>query len=221
MSTLKDGKTEKVAELISMNHPRPITSILVVGCGSGIEAAILAQTFHVNVTGIDLISNFDREAKKSARLEIGDAMSLQFSDGSFDFIYSYHTLEHIADPLLALKEMRRVLKNGGGYWIGTPNKNRIIGYIGSKDATLGQKVKWNINDWKARMEGKFLNELGAHAGFTSSELALLLTQIFSKTINMSDMYFKAIYEKKIPNSLLKLHGISEHVYPSIYFMGTK
>jgi hypothetical protein len=37
---------------------------------------------------------------------------------------SDHALEHIPDPRVALKEMRRVLSRGGGYWIGAPNRHR-------------------------------------------------------------------------------------------------
>jgi ubiquinone/menaquinone biosynthesis C-methylase UbiE len=222
MDILRDSKTEKIAEIILGNCAQKFENILVVGCGSGLEAAILAQRLEANVIGIDIEQNFDGEAAKFADLEVGDATSLRFADSSFDFVYSYHALEHIDNPLLALKEMKRVLKNGGGYWIGTPNRNRLIGYVGSKTATLGEKVQWNIADWKARLRGNFKNELGAHAGFSFWELKSLLSSVFSTNIDVSDIYYKKIYSgKELLINFLELSHLSQIAYPSIYFMGSK
>jgi ubiquinone/menaquinone biosynthesis C-methylase UbiE len=220
MNYLSDYKTEKVAEIISENIQSKINNILVVGCGSGLEAAILAKEFNTNVIGIDIEDNFSSEAIHFATLEVGNAMSLRFPDSFFDFIYSFHTLEHISNPLLALKEMKRVLKDGGGYWIGTPNKNRIVGYIGSKSATLDEKIKWNLTDWKARLTGKFENDKGAHAGFSIAELELLLKSIFHNAQNVSDLYYSKIYDRKkhLIQFLIKSH-LSNFAYPCVYYMG--
>jgi ubiquinone/menaquinone biosynthesis C-methylase UbiE len=136
-------------------------------------------------------------------------------------VYSYHALEHFDDPLKALKEMKRVLKEGGGYWIGAPNRDRLIGYVGSESATIGQKIRWNVSDWKARLAGKFRNELGAHAGFTSRELESLLRDVFVEVKNVSDAYYMRIYHRrKILVSLLRVPLLSRFVYPSVYFMGS-
>lgn len=45
---------------------------------------------------------------------VGEATDLGFiADGSYDFVLSSHTLEHVANPLRALSEWKRVLKDGG------------------------------------------------------------------------------------------------------------
>ena len=47
-------------------------------------------------------------------LEDGDAQYLRgVPNESFDFVYSSHTLEHMADPRIALENWWRVLKRGG------------------------------------------------------------------------------------------------------------
>lgn len=222
IQNIMDSKTEKIAGIIRSNHSGTINKILVVGCGSGIEAAILSQQLGARVVGVDIDENFSKEAIKYAELRQGDAMALEFQDESFDFVYSYHALEHISNPLQALQEMNRVLKLGGGYMIGTPRRTRIIGYLGSKNATFSTKLKWNINDWKAKLAGKFRNELGAHAGFSSAELRTLLNKVFHIVNEVSLIYYYAIYEKH--HALLKLINsswLSKYIYPGVYFMGAK
>lgn len=53
----------------------------------------------------------DLYAKNVDRKE--DITCLSFSDNSFNFIFASHVLEHIKNDLLALSEIKRVLKPGG------------------------------------------------------------------------------------------------------------
>jgi SAM-dependent methyltransferase len=55
---------------------------------------------------------------------LGEATSLSmFPEQSFDFVLSCHSLEHVANPLKALKEWRRVLRPGGYLVLVLPNKS--------------------------------------------------------------------------------------------------
>ena len=40
------------------------------------------------------------------------------------------------------------------------------------------RIKWNINDYKYRLRGKFENKFGAHAGFTEKEFIKDASQCF-------------------------------------------
>src|SRR5205814_6881549 len=104
---------------------------------------------------------------------------------AFDFVYSYHALEHIPNFRQALGEMRRVLAPGGGYCVGTPNRQRLIGYLGSEGVSVRKKLLWNATDWKARLQGKFRNEYGAHAGFTHAELQRELTMALGPAVSVT------------------------------------
>lgn len=44
---------------------------------------------------------------------VGDIHKLEFPDGSFDLVHAHQVLQHVADPVQALREMRRVTKKGG------------------------------------------------------------------------------------------------------------
>ncbi|HOJ61448.1 MAG TPA: class I SAM-dependent methyltransferase [bacterium] len=222
MPELFDYKTEKVAHLIRQICQQRLGEVLVIGCGSGMEAAILAQQLGAHVVGIDVEDAFDPEARTIAELRVGDAASLDFADSSFDFVYSYHTLEHIHQPMPALQEMRRVLRDGGAFWIGTPNRHRLLGYLGSKTATTKEKIWWNFVDWKMRLQGRFHNEHGAHAGFSVMELQSMLQQVFSHVKEMTNAYYEEIYHTRLGLvKALEFTRLSHILFPAIYFAGRK
>lgn len=55
-------------------------------------------------------ASFDRP---NLEFLVGDAYALPFGDGSFDLAHTHQTLQHLADPVAALRELRRVVKPGG------------------------------------------------------------------------------------------------------------
>lgn len=97
--------------------------VLDVGCGFGGIATYLAERSGCRqVVGCDIAGRFLREARAFAasradagtvRVAAGDALKLPFADNSFDVAVSFHTLEHVPDPELALRETARVLVPGG------------------------------------------------------------------------------------------------------------
>ncbi|MDA8108923.1 MAG: class I SAM-dependent methyltransferase [Betaproteobacteria bacterium] len=196
--------------------------LLVVGCGSGTEAAALAAALGAEVVGIDLAGNFDPAAAAVAQLRTGDATCLEFADASFDLIHSYHVLEHIPNYNKALAEMRRVLAPGGWYCIGTPNRLRLVGYLGSQQTAWRDKLAWNAADWNARLHGRFRNELGAHAGFTSAELQGMLKKAFGNAEEISLRYYLRLYRNHAGLlSALGKSGLSRFAFPALYFVGTR
>lgn len=222
MNSFADSKTGALAEIIRLQLKAVPEKILVVGCGEGIEAAVLAEELGSHVTGIDVLSNFDARAAKIAELRVGDATKMAFEDESFDFVYSYHALEHIPDYGAALHEMRRVLKQDGEFLIGTPNRNRLIGYLGSKDATFMEKINWNLVDWRAKFNGKFTNACGAHAGYTLEELQSDLNNVFNVVNNITpDYYFRVYSGKRALVSWIYRMGMWRWLFPAIYFYGKR
>jgi ubiquinone/menaquinone biosynthesis C-methylase UbiE len=212
-----DRKTEAVCSIVAARRAGRLERALVVGCGSGREAVTLGRRLGVDVTGIDIVDRFDPEARLNARLLRGDATCLDFPDVSFDLVYCYHALEHIRDPMLAVMEMGRVLRDDGLCWVGTPNRLRLVGYLGSSSATWQQKMQWNLGDWKARARGKFTNEQGAHAGFSPSELRGLLSQAFAEVHSMRCSYYCELYRHyRGLVRLISRTGVGTVVFPSTY-----
>lgn len=92
-------------------------AVLEVGSGLGILAGEVAARAREGVVwGVEYSAAQLSEAKGGAtnlRLVRGDAHALPFGDERFDLVYCRYVLEHVADPLRVLREMRRVLKRGG------------------------------------------------------------------------------------------------------------
>lgn len=215
-----DRKTVAIARILRDWVPAGARQCLVVGCGNGREAAVLAEELGVSVIGIDLLADFAPDAAARVTLMRGDATALQFGDRSFDIVYSYHALEHIPDYTQALGEMERVLKTGGAFCVGTPNRHRLVGYVGSRTATCGQKLRWNAADWAARLRGRFRNEYGAHAGFSSGELCEALVGAFGMAEEVTSRYYIELYSRHAKGlKLLARSSIAHCIYPSIYFIG--
>lgn len=97
------------------------TRLLEIGCGTGAVLAVLGEEFpDVRLTGVDI----DRSQLESARaylaaagleaeLTQADAHALPFPDGAFDHVWMMWVLEHLQDPVVALREARRILRAGG------------------------------------------------------------------------------------------------------------
>ena len=215
------SKTNVLARIIGARM-RP-TRVLVVGCGDGLEAGILAREFSADTVGIDIGAEFafDHAAAHPAQLLTMDAQALEFADCSFDLVYSFHALEHIPSPPKALHEMRRVLVPGGAFLIGTPNKSRLIGYLGSA-SPIRDRVRWNFIDLGARLRGRWSNEAGAHAGFSAQELVTLCRESFGEGEDISVEYYRSLYSgKERVVDLLNRLKLEEIVFPCVYVLGQK
>ena len=99
----------------------PRKRLLEVGTGVGAVLAVLGQEFPgVELYGVDIEQkqlDFARahleRAGVVATLRRADALALPFPDQSFDYVWMMWFLEHVADPVAALREAKRVLVDGG------------------------------------------------------------------------------------------------------------
>jgi ubiquinone/menaquinone biosynthesis C-methylase UbiE len=101
---------------------RPNMTLLDCGCGSGsitvglAEAVAPGQTIGVDIAEIEIERARNRSADSgidNVTFELGDVCALEYADNEFDAVFCHNLLEHLAEPVAALSEMRRVLKPDG------------------------------------------------------------------------------------------------------------
>jgi SAM-dependent methyltransferase len=94
--------------------------VLDVGCGPGtITAGLADRVPRGRVTGIDAAQEVIDQASAAAGgrenldFATGDVYALDYPDDSFDVVHAHQVLQHLGDPVRALREMRRVTRPGG------------------------------------------------------------------------------------------------------------
>jgi ubiquinone/menaquinone biosynthesis C-methylase UbiE len=90
--------------------------VLCLGCGSGEEIELLEKKGATDITGIDIADKLIEIAKQenpNHNFFVMDAEHLNFESEAFDFIYSSFVLDYFEDWTNVLKEIYRVLKDGG------------------------------------------------------------------------------------------------------------
>jgi SAM-dependent methyltransferase len=101
-------------------HLTPHALILDIGCGPGTITADLADRVpRGHVTGVDAAPDIIEQARAltGARgnldFAVGDVYALDHPAGAFDVVHAHQVLQHLSDPVKALREMRRVTRPGG------------------------------------------------------------------------------------------------------------
>ncbi|PHH74907.1 hypothetical protein CDD82_4720 [Ophiocordyceps australis] len=104
-------------------HVRPGFTVLDVGCGPGsitLDLARLVPDGHV--TGLENVPEplhaaralATEQAVSNVSFCLGDIHALPFDNDCFDVVHAHQVLQHVADPVAALREMRRVARSDGG-----------------------------------------------------------------------------------------------------------
>jgi SAM-dependent methyltransferase len=90
-------------------HLRPGMSLLDMGCGPGsITVGLAAAVAPGTATGLDI----DPQPVDGVEVVSGDVMAMPFPDARFDAVYMSAVLQHLPEPLGALREARRVARPG-------------------------------------------------------------------------------------------------------------
>ncbi|HUP27381.1 MAG TPA: class I SAM-dependent methyltransferase [Chloroflexia bacterium] len=148
---------------------------LDLGCGTGLNLDHMAR--YARPVGTD----FSEEALHFCRerghelLCKADAASLPFPDQEFDIITALDVIEHLDDDLLALSELKRVLKPGGFLIVSVPAYEALWTYW---DDILGHRRRYTTN----RMRG-VVRRAGFRVRKTSySNLAILLPVVLVRLL---------------------------------------
>ncbi|MEL7675180.1 MAG: methyltransferase domain-containing protein [Chloroflexota bacterium] len=103
--------------------------ILDCACGRGFYLNMIRHVSRCALVGLELEDEIIRKAQRNVghlpgiTLTRGNIYALPFPDDWFDGVILSEILEHIDDDVAGLREVRRVLKPGGGVAITVPNAN--------------------------------------------------------------------------------------------------
>ena len=132
----------------------PSTKVIDVGCGAG-RHAFEAYRRGADVVAFDqdeaelrsvetilqaMAENGEAPATASAKVVVGDALSLPYADGTFDCVIASEILEHVPQDDAAIAELIRVLKVGGTLAVSVPR-------------WLPERVCWLLSDEYHSNEG--------------------------------------------------------------------
>ncbi|GIF62351.1 hypothetical protein Ais01nite_03860 [Asanoa ishikariensis] len=97
----------------------PDARLLDVGCGPGtITADLAARVGSVTAVetapaALDAARAVAAERGLAIDFAVEDVHALSFEDDTFDVVHAHQVLQHVADPVTALREMARVCRPGG------------------------------------------------------------------------------------------------------------
>ena len=154
--------------------------VLDLGCGPGsITVGFADLVAPGSVLGVDRSADViaqaaaTHEGTANAQFREGNVYDLDAADESFDVVHAHQVLQHLADPVAALREMRRVVRPGG--------------IVAVREADFGAMV-WSpavgeLDEWRSLYQqlargnggepdaGRLLPTWAAAAGFTDVEVS--------------------------------------------------
>ncbi len=103
-------------------HLRSGMQLLDVGCGPGtITSDLAALVDPGGVTAMEMTeaalqiarTEAERRGQGNISFAVADVHTMDFANDAFDVVHAHQVLQHVADPVRALSEMRRVCRPGG------------------------------------------------------------------------------------------------------------
>lgn len=158
-------------------------SLLEVGCGSG-KFLELSQKNGIRAIGLDITLTSVQQCKEK-ELEVYPSTLEEFIRSSdaernkFDFVVSFHCLEHVDDPKALVKAMFSILKPTGSIFLSTPY------------SPMSFETSWfdplnhpphHMTRWNAKAYRELAKQLGLRAEFIMPRASRLIDRVLS-TLN--------------------------------------
>jgi ubiquinone/menaquinone biosynthesis C-methylase UbiE len=110
-----------------------VNTILDLGCGTGRFSEALAVHFAAEVVGIDPSEKMLEQARRKmsdrrVRYALGGGEAIPLPSNSVDLIFMSMIFHHFDNPILAARECRRVLRDGGMAFLRAATRERISLY---------------------------------------------------------------------------------------------
>lgn len=206
------GRRELLKLIFSRKKPK---RILDIGCGTGETLSYLKVLFpSCELYGVDLSLLAVRFSKERSHKNIyhANATKLSFKENFFDAVLFLDVLEHVNNHQKAIKEAKRVVKNGGMIIITSP----ALPFIWSNyDVSASHKRRYTKKEIKilAKKAGLKIAFISYFNFFLS--LPIIIVRLLSrfKALNQISSYDNklnfGIIDNRLVNSVLKSIFIKE------------
>jgi 2-polyprenyl-3-methyl-5-hydroxy-6-metoxy-1,4-benzoquinol methylase len=133
------------------------STLLDIGCGSGEFLFLAQQRYGYSVTGIDFNADAVEAAHSVFRLNVVHGTwpeaAASLPERSFDRVTMLHSLEHVADPLAAIRSATSALNTGGYLCLAVPAAHRRPAlYFGDRDLPPHHLTLWSERSLAKAME---------------------------------------------------------------------
>ncbi|WP_077624126.1 class I SAM-dependent methyltransferase [Sediminibacillus massiliensis] len=179
------GSRKSIVPFFEKHVPKH-SSVIDAGCGDGYGSYKLMKSGY-NVTGFDLSSEMIEKARNTYRNQLtfkkSDLVQLPVSQESTDAIIAINSLEWTEEPIQAIAEFDRVVKNGGKICIGLlgptagPRINSYPRLYGEK-AICNTMMPWELQKLAKEKGWKLIDGKGVYKqGIEESNINNLLVEL--------------------------------------------
>jgi ubiquinone/menaquinone biosynthesis C-methylase UbiE len=121
--------------------------VLEIGCGRGVALPVLSRLLQPRrLVGLDVDTSLLARARErteplgcAVELRKGDVRALPFPDASFDLVVDFGTCYHVARRAQALREVARVLADGGRF----AHETRLSQLLSHPARSWGRELPWD------------------------------------------------------------------------------
>lgn len=93
--------------------------VLDIGCGPGWLLSAMDERWDKH--GVELSAAAAKHAVQYGDISVGPFEAAKYEPDSFDLVTMYHVIEHLPDPVDALRRAHELLRDGGRLVLGTPD----------------------------------------------------------------------------------------------------
>jgi len=133
--------------------------ILNIGAATGATTQMLSAYGEVVTVEYDKYCCDFLSEKLNINAINASMTDLPFNDNQFDLVCAFDVIEHIEDDAVALKEVNRVMNNGGNFFITVPAFN----FLWSNHDDVNHHIRRYTN----KTLNKVMNIAGLHASYAS------------------------------------------------------